>query len=117
MNVHGLDLLDRREQPQRRTQHQEVGAKGGCLGIRAGATLLQNALEFARNQVQPGLQTRSVKFTAAEPPPVGEQAFHDVQTYPASCDDCKPRRKTELILTGHGFERRQHIQRNCYSLI
>ena len=49
MIVRGLDPLDRREQPQRRIQRQEVGAKGGCLGIRAGATLLQNALEFAHN--------------------------------------------------------------------
>jgi hypothetical protein len=49
MIVRGLDPLDRREQPQRRIQHEEVGAIGGCLEIRAGATLLQNALEFARN--------------------------------------------------------------------
>ena len=76
MIVRGLDPLDRREQPQRRVQCQEVDAKGGCLGIRAGATLLQNALEFARDRVQPGLQARSVQFATAKCPPVGEQAFH-----------------------------------------
>jgi len=85
MIVRGLDPLDRREQPQRRVQSQEVGAKGRCFGIRAGATLLQNALEFARDRVQPSLQARSVQFATAESPPVGEQAFHDLQAYPANC--------------------------------
>src|SRR5271157_3487848 len=80
-----LDPLDRREQPQRRVQSQEVGAKGRSFGIRAGATLLQNALEFARDRVQPSLQARSVQFATAECPPVGEQAFHDLQAYPANC--------------------------------
>ena len=47
--------------------------------------MLQNTLEFARNRVQPGLQPRSVQFAAAERPPVGEQAFHDIQTHPANC--------------------------------
>jgi len=85
MIVRGLDPLDCREQPQRRVYRQKVDTKGGCLGIRAGATLLQNALEFARGRVQSGLQARSVEFTAAKCPPVGEQAFHDLQTYPANC--------------------------------
>ena len=47
--------------------------------------MLQNTLEFAHNRVQPGLQPRSVQFAAAERPPVGEQAFHDIQTHPANC--------------------------------
>src|SRR5208337_5259788 len=42
-------------------------------------------LEFARNRLQPGLQPRSVQFAAAERPPVGEQAFHGIQTHPANC--------------------------------
>jgi hypothetical protein len=83
--VCGLDSLDRREQPQRRVQSQDVGAKGRRLGIRARATLLQNALEFARNRVHPGLQARPVQFAAAERPPVGEQAFLDLQTRSAYC--------------------------------
>ena len=37
------------------------------------------------NRAQPGLQPRSVQFAATERPPVGEQAFHDLQTYPANC--------------------------------
>ena len=49
------------------------------------STLLQNTLEFACNRIQPGLQPRSVQFAAAERPPVGEQAFHDIQTHPANC--------------------------------
>jgi hypothetical protein len=85
MIVRGLDPLDRREQLQRRVQRQKVHAKGGCLGIRAAATPLQSALEFARNRVQADLQALSVEFTAAKRPPVGEQAFHDFQTYPANC--------------------------------
>jgi hypothetical protein len=40
MIVGGLDSLDRREQPQRRVESQDVGAKGRRLGIRAGATLV-----------------------------------------------------------------------------
>ena len=47
--------------------------------------MLQNTLEFACNRIQPGLQPRSVQFAAAERPPVGEQAFHDIQTHPANC--------------------------------
>ena len=47
--------------------------------------MLQNTLEFACNRLQPGLQPRSVQFAAAERPPVGEQAFHDIQTHPANC--------------------------------
>ena len=41
MIVRGLDPLDCREQPQRRVYRQKVDTKGGCLGIRAGATPLQ----------------------------------------------------------------------------
>jgi len=85
--VCGLDSLDRREQPQRRVHSQDVGAKGRRLGIGARATLLQNALEFPRNRVHPGLQARPVQFTAAERPPVGEQAFHDLQTRSATVSE------------------------------
>jgi len=53
-----------------------VLSKGDCLVVRAGATVLQNALEFARNRVQPGLQARSVQFATAKSPSGGEQAFH-----------------------------------------
>ena len=84
MIVGGFDSLDRREQPQRRVHSQDVGAKGRRRGIRAAAALLQNALEFARDGVQPGLQARSVQFAVAERPPVGEEAFHDLQTHPAN---------------------------------
>ena len=55
MVVCGLDSLDRREQPQRRVHSQDVRAEGRCLGIRAGATLLQNALEFAGESGPPEL--------------------------------------------------------------
>ncbi len=85
MIIRGLDALDRCKQPQRRIQRQEVRTKGRGFGICAGATLLQNALEFARNRIQPGLQARSVQFAATERPPVGEQAFHDIQTHSANC--------------------------------
>ena len=85
MVVRGLDTFDRREQPQRRIQCQEIAQKVAALESCAGATLLQNTLEFACNRIQPGLQPRSVQFAAAERPPVGEQAFHDIQTHPANC--------------------------------
>src|SRR3954454_2809167 len=62
---------------------QDIGAKGRRLGIRARATPLQDALEFARDPARPGLQARPVQFAAAERPPVGEEAFHDLQTHPA----------------------------------
>jgi hypothetical protein len=85
MVVGGLDSLDRREQPQRRVQSQDVGAKRRRLRIRAGATLLQSGLEFARDRVQPRLQARPVQFAAAELPPVGEEAFDHLLTHPADC--------------------------------
>ena len=59
MVVGGLDPFDFREQPQRRVQCQDVGAKGRGLGIRAGATPFQNALEFARNPVHPRFQAEN----------------------------------------------------------
>jgi hypothetical protein len=81
----GLDSLDRREQPQRRVQSQDFGATRRRLGIRTEAALLQNALKFTRNRVQPGLLARSVSFAAVDCPPVGGEAFHDLQTYSVNC--------------------------------
>ena len=81
MVVRRLHSLDRREQPQRRIQRQQVGAEGRRLGIGAAATQLQSDLEFPRHPLDTGLQTRPVQFAAAERPPVGEQAFHDLQAH------------------------------------
>jgi hypothetical protein len=39
-------------------------------------------VEFARHPLDAGSQARPVQFAAAERPPVGEQAFHDLPTHP-----------------------------------
>lgn len=83
--VRRLPPFHGREQPQRRIQLQDIGAKGRRLGIRAAAAPLQHPLEFARDRLQPGPQSRSVHFAAAELPPIGEEAFHHLQAGPPNC--------------------------------
>ena len=38
-----------------------------------------------RHPLDTGLQARPVEFAAAERPPVGKQAFHDLQAHPSDC--------------------------------
>jgi hypothetical protein len=74
-------LTDDRAFPPDRAEDNGVAGKGVPAGRLT--TLLQNALELARNRAGAGLQARSVQFAAAERPRVGEEAFHDLQTRPS----------------------------------
>ena len=78
MIIRGLDALDRCKQPQRRIQRPRGSHKRSRLWNLRSVGTLQNALEFARNRIQPGLQARSVQFAATGTPAGDEQAFHDV---------------------------------------
>lgn len=78
-----LDPFDGREQPQYRIQRRHTGTKAHSIRVRAATSLLQAPLTFASNRGTLGLQVCSVKSTAAERPPIGEQIFD--QPHPVNC--------------------------------
>ena len=85
MIVRRLDPLDRREQPQRRVQSQAGWRRRSPPWNPRSRNPAPKRLGVRRaigsnRACRPG----SVQFAAAERPPVGEQAFHDLQTHPAN---------------------------------
>ncbi len=75
--------LQRREQPQRRIQRQQVGGSTPPPSVSAQLHPCSKTSRFPRiHPLDPGLQAGPVQFAAAKRPPVREQAFHDLQAHP-----------------------------------